>query len=194
MANQAIVSILVSKKQERVGSIFLTELAAILAGVILLAATAQIVIPLSWTPVPITGQSFGVLLLALLWGRHRALGAVSVYVSFGFLGLPVFAAGAALPMLIGPTTGYLLGMVLAAFVVGMLADHGWAKNYFSAFFAAILGTLLILICGILGLSFWALPPETSLLAAGFWPFVPGGILKAAVSAGIAARVSKSLAK
>lgn len=194
MTNQAPISRFFSQPKSSVATTLAQEFAALLAGVLLLALTAQLVIPLWWTPVPLTGQSFGVLLLALVWGRHRGVSVVSSYVALGFLGAPIFAAGAALPTAFGPTSGYLVGMVVAAFLVGWLSDRGWVGSYVRAFGAAIFGTLIVLFAGVVGLMGWPLPAEESIWTAGFLPFVPGGIVKSAAAALIAAQVSKSLAK
>lgn len=161
-----------------------SEAAAFLLGVGLLTAAAQIALPLPWTPVPLTGQTFGVLLLALLWGRNRALAAVGAYLALGAFGFPVFAKGGS-GLLLGPTLGYLVGMVLAAGVVGTLADRGSTRSFLRALATACLGTVLIWGVGLSVLSAWV--PSETLLSAGLWPFLPGDLLKAALAASIASR-------
>lgn len=160
---------------------------SVIAGSLLVAMLAQIAIPLPWTPVPVTGQTFGVALLALLWGRHRASAAFLVYLIEGAAGLPVFAAGTS-GIIPGPTLGYLFGMLLATFVVGALADRGFAKTLRGAFLCCVAGSSLILTCGVIGLSFFL--PKESLLAAGVLPFLPGDVVKNLAAALIVTRLQK----
>lgn len=99
----------------------------VVAGSVLIALLAQLEIPLQ--PVPITGQTFGVLLVGALLGSR--LGAVTVltYLAWGAIGLPVFAGGISGPArLVGPTGGYLVGFVGAAFLVGWLSERGWDRR------------------------------------------------------------------
>ena len=83
----------------------------ILAGSILIALTAQLAIPVAFTPVPVTGQTFGVLVVGMALGSRRGALAVVAYLIEGALGAPVFALGASAPTLVGPTAGYLYGFV-----------------------------------------------------------------------------------
>ena len=145
-----------------------------LAGSWLIALTAQIQIPL-W-PVPVTGQTFGVLFIAALLGSRRGAGSVLLYLTQGALGLPFFAAGGAgIVVLAGPTAGYLLGFVPAAYLVGWLAERGWDRQVGTAVFAMILGNVVIYVCGLLWLARFL--PSAQLFAAGLFPFIPGDILK-----------------
>src|SRR4051812_12271756 len=105
--SEALIPIRLSQSQNKV----LSELAALFGGVLLLSLLAQVAIPLPWTPVPITGQTFGVALVALSWGRKRALSAFLAYLAVGAFGLPVFAAGKS-GLMMGPTFGYLVGMMV----------------------------------------------------------------------------------
>ena len=147
---------------------------AVLAGVTLISLLAQLSIPLPFTPVPITGQTFGVVLTALLWGQKRAVSTVVSYMLLGGLGLPVFAMGKS-GFLIGPTTGYLLGMLAASFVVGRLADLGWTRSFYKTWLAAFLGSVSVFSFGLYGLSFFV--PQTQLLNLGLLPFLPGDFIK-----------------
>lgn len=155
------------------------ELALILTGTLLIALTAQIRIPL-W-PVPVTGQTFGVLLIAAVLGR-RSIFSVLAYLAFGFAGLPVFAAGAAgMGQLAGPTGGYLLGFVAAAYVVGWLAESGWDRTFGRAVPAMLIGNVIIYGFGLLWLTQFVPWPGT--LQAGLVPFIPGDVLKILLAAG-----------
>ena len=106
----------------------LHELLIIITASLFIALTAQIRIPL-W-PVPVTGQTFGILLVAGILGKWRGIMAVIAYLCEGALGLPVFAGGGSVLSFIGPTGGYLLGFIFAAFVVGWLSEQN-KNNQFS---------------------------------------------------------------
>lgn len=183
MSSYALVPTLVDKSKNRT----LTEVLAILTGVTMLSALAQVAIPLPWTPVPITGQTFGVALLALSWGARRSLMSMSAYLLIGSLGLPVFALGRS-GLSIGPTTGYLIGMLLTSYVVGLLADKGWTKDYWKGLAAAFCGSLLIYTSGLVVLSFFI--PRNQLLVAGLLPFIPGDILKNIFASGLSVKFRK----
>lgn len=150
-----------------------------LAGSWLIALMAQIQLPL-W-PVPVTGQTFGVLFIAALLGSRRGAGSVVLYLMQGAMGLPFFAAGrAGTAVFIGPTVGYLVGFILAAYLVGWLAERGWDRQVGTAVFAMILGNLAIYACGLLWLARFM--PMEQLFAAGLLPFIPGDILKIVLAA------------
>jgi biotin transport system substrate-specific component len=150
-----------------------------LVGSWLIALAAQIQIPL-W-PVPVTGQTFAVLLVAALLGSRRGAASVGLYLAQGAIGLPFFAAGAAgWSVLVGPTAGYLFGFLLAAYGVGWLAEHGWDRQVGTAVIAMVLGNVVIYICGLLWLAqFLSLP---QLFSAGLLPFIPGDVLKIVLAA------------
>lgn len=154
---------------KRVGSFVVVA-----GGIVMLALLAQLKIVLPWTPVPITGQTFGVALLALLWGSRLSLTTFAGYLLLGFAGAPVLAGGAS-GFSFGPTMGYLAGMLLASWVVGKLSDHGWARSFWTALFACYVGSFLIFIFGVVGLSFFV--PAKGLLVAGVLPFLPGDLIK-----------------
>src|SRR4030067_464514 len=95
-------------------------LALMLGGSLLIGLAAQIQVVLPFSPVPVTGQTFAVLLLGALYGSRMGPATVATYLAMGGLGLPVFAGGAAgMARLLGPTAGYLVGFILAAWVVGL---------------------------------------------------------------------------
>lgn len=147
---------------------------SVVAGSLFLALLSQIVIPLPFSPVPITGQTFGVALIALNWGSKRALMTFFLYLCEGFVGLPVFAMGKS-GLMIGPTIGYLFGMWVSSGVVGYLADKGYAKTMKSAFLCCVCGSVITFSFGLLVLSQFV--PAKSLLALGLLPFLPGDVLK-----------------
>ena len=149
-------------------------------------ALAQISIPLPFTPVPITGQTFGVALISLLWGWKLGAGSVGLYLLAGFTGAPIFAQGSH-GLNIGPTSGYLAGLFCASIVMGTLADCGWTLKFRSAWFPAFLGSCVVFSCGLLVLSFYV--PKEALLRSGLWPFIPGDIIKTLLVAKIVSGVS-----
>lgn len=160
---------------------FALNLLATLGATLLIALLAQISIPLAHTPVPITGQTFGVALVSLLWGSRRAVASVGLYLALGFWGWPLFAFAQS-GFIFGPTSGYLIGMFVASFVMGTLADRGWTESFLKTWFSAFVGSCIIFCCGVLVLSFF-IPPQ-NVLTAGVLPFLPGDFLKTIAVCGI----------
>jgi biotin transport system substrate-specific component len=159
----------------------LRDVALVAIASIVTALAAQIAIPLPWTPVPITGQSFAVLLTGAVLGGRRALLAQVLYLAEGMAGLPVFAGGAAgFAELLGPTGGYLMAFPLAAVVTGMLAERGWDRRFVTMFVAMLLGSAVIFACGLAWLARFV--PAHALLATGLLPFLPGDLVKATLAA------------
>ena len=156
--------------------------AMLVAGASLITAlAAQIAIPVPWSPVPITGQTFAVLLTGAMLGARRAFAAQVLYLAEGALGLPVFAASAAgVVTLVGPTGGYLLAFPLAAALVGALAERGWDRRFPTMMAAMLLGSIVIFALGLIGLERFV--PIPQLFASGLWPFIPGDLIKSALAA------------
>lgn len=157
------------------------NLALVLGGSLLIALSARISIPVGFGLVPITAQTFAVLLVgALLGGRLGAL-AVIVYIGEGLAGLPVGAMGfSGIPWIIGPTGGYLVGFVVAAYITGTLAQRGWDRSPVLTIAAMSLGTAAIFAFGLMWLSRWSNP--AGLLESGLYPFLPGAVIKIALAA------------
>ena len=163
-------------------SALLYDAALVLAGSLLIALSAQIAVPLPFSPVPVTGQTLAVLLVGALLGSRRGSLAVLVYIAQGMAGLPVFAGGAAGPArLLGPTGGYLVGFVAAAYLVGLLAERGWDRRVSTTAAAMALGNVVIYAVGALWLAVFVagLVPA---LTAGVMPFIPGDLVKIAIAA------------
>ncbi len=169
--------------QTQIQSKALREALIAASGIAILALLSQISVRLPFTPVPITGQTLGVLLIALTFGARRAPWIVGSYLAVGLAGLPVFAVAP-----FGPTAGYLLGMLGAAFVVGAASERGWTRSFGRAFAAALVGTAIISAAGLAVLAFFV--PTNTLLVAGLLPFIPGDLIKAAIAAGVASRLEK----
>lgn len=152
------------------------DILLIMTGSLLLGLLAQVRIPLPFTPVPVTGQTFGVLLLGALLGRARGTLTVLAYLGEGVAGMPVFAGAAAGPaILLGPTGGYLIGFLFAAYVVGRMAEAGWDRKMGTTVLMMSIGTGIIYLVGLLGLMRFV--PGNLLLETGLLPFLPGGLIK-----------------
>jgi biotin transport system substrate-specific component len=158
------------------------ENALLVAGAGLLTAlAAQIAIPVPWSPVPITGQTFAVLLSGAVLGARRAFLAQALYLAEGAAGLPVFAGGTGGALVFaGPTAGYLAAFPFAAAATGWLAGRGWDRRFPTMAAAMLLGSAVIFACGLAGLARFV--PGERLLAAGLLPFVPGDLVKTALAA------------
>jgi biotin transport system substrate-specific component len=148
------------------------------AGVVLVAAAAQVSIPLPFTPVPITGQTFAVLLVGSTLGAPLACVSLSCYLLLGALGAPVYAEReSGLDVLSGPTGGYLIGFALAALIAGRLAEWRWDRRFSTATAAMLAGIVVIYAAG---LTWLAIDLNTDLertLELGLYPFVVGDLLK-----------------
>jgi biotin transport system substrate-specific component len=150
-------------------------------GSLFLAVCAQIQVPL-W-PVPMTMQTFGVLLLGMAFGARLGAATVAVYLLEGAAGLPVFAQfKAGLPVLFGPTGGYLFGFVIAAWLVGSLAERGWDRGVFTTALAMLFGNIVLYVPGLIWLG--NLYGAEQAIALGLAPFWIGDLLKIALAAGL----------
>ncbi|MDI6606216.1 MAG: biotin transporter BioY [Candidatus Omnitrophota bacterium] len=155
--------------------------------VILTALGAFVRIPLPFTPVPITLQTFFVLLCGLFLRERLAALAQLSYILLGVLGLPIFTgAGSGLFYLFGPTGGYLFGFVLAALVTGCLIRFA-KDSFFLTFIILSLADLILLSCGVLWLRVIFGYPLSRLLVIGFIPFLAGDLLKVLAAAVIYSR-------
>lgn len=158
-------------------------------GAAFIGIAAQIKIYLPWTPVPITGQTFAVLLLGVLLGASGGALSSAFYVLLGAAGVPWFAgAGAAgVAALMGPTGGYLLGFVAAAFFTGYFCDrYSWARQLpglilvmLTANFVLIHGTGLLWLSKVTGAAGWK-----ELLTIGTLPFISGDLIKVAAASAL----------
>jgi len=161
------------------------DAAVIVGGSLVVALCAQVAVGF---PVPITGQTFGVLMVAVLLGPRRGVLCMLTYLAEGLMGLPVFAQGkAGLVALFGPTGGYLVGFVPAAYVVGTLARCGWDRRPATTVLAMALGNVAIYACGLAWLSvlvYFAGRPlgGRSVLAVGLYPFLVGDAVKIVLAA------------
>ena len=144
------------------------------------ALTAKVEIPL-W-PVPLTLQTLGVLFTGAVLGSRRGALALLLYLTEGALGLPVFAGGASgVGYMLGPTGGYLVGFVIAAGVVGWLAQRGWDRRLVWAAVAMVIGNVIIYACGVAWMAVF-LGDLWGALVKGMLLFVVGDLIKIAVAA------------
>jgi len=184
MAKAAIQTL--STSQERVlGSA--RQVALVVGGSLLVALCARITIPIPGTPVPLTVQNFGVLLVGLLLGSRRGFAALALYLAEGAMGMPVFSpiGPGGIAQLLGPTGGFLLAYPLVAWVAGYVAEHG-RKTFACAAMGGLLAEI-VLFTG--GLSWLAVLTHSVALAfrLGLYWFVFAEIIKVMMAAGIAAR-------
>ena len=156
---------------------FAKNIFLVLFGTILLAVSSKIQVPF-W-PVPMTMQTFVVLIIAMAYGWKLSLFTLIIYLVEGAVGLPVFAKGGGLLYLISPTAGYLYGMVIAAAVIGYFADLGYGKSIIKCIIPLLLGTVIIFICGIGYLS--SIIGFEKAIAAGLLPFIPSELFKIALA-------------
>ncbi|MDX6268798.1 MAG: biotin transport system substrate-specific component [Acidobacteriota bacterium] len=156
--------------------------ALVVAFSLFVALSAQVVIPLPFTPVPITLQTFAVLLTGALLGSRLGAAALMLYIAEGALGLPFFRGGNGgwLYLAVSPTAGYLLAYPLAAFLTGWLAERGWDKKFLTATAAIALGSIVVLFGGWLGLLRFYSAGQA--FALGVAPFIGGDLLKIALAA------------
>ena len=170
---------------------FLKSIFFVLSGVIFLSIMSQLIIPLYFTPVPISLGSFGVMLIALLYGRKLGTATVLSYVVAGSFRAPIFA-GFKADSLFSPTGGYILGYIAAALILGFLFDKGIAKSYVKTFLSLLLVSVIIFILGALVLMLFV--PIKNVFMAGVLPFIPGDMLKVVAATLLFPRLWKLIKK
>jgi biotin transport system substrate-specific component len=167
---------------ERIGS-RLRHVALILLGALLIALCARIAFPVPGSPIPVTGQTFGVLLVGGALGMRRGVASVSLYVLIGLIGIPFFAEGkGGIAVLLSARGGYILGFVLASAVVGRLAELGWDRRLIGAIGAMAVGNVAIYLVGVPWLMVVADLSLAQGIEKGVAPFVVGDIVKLLLAA------------
>jgi len=165
-----------------------------LVGSLLLYASAKVQVP--FYPVPITMQTFAVLVIGMAYGWRLGGATVAFYLAQGAVGLPVFAGtpekGLGLAYMAGPTGGYLLGFLLAAVAVGWLAERGWDRSVAKTLAAMVLGTAIIFIPGVLYLG--VLIGAEKALQFGLYPFLWGAVFKIGLAAAVLPLAWKAVSK
>jgi biotin transport system substrate-specific component len=154
------------------------HIALIVAGSLLIYLSARVVIPLGFTPVPITGQTFGVLLVGGALGFRRGFASVALYVLVGLVGVPFFAENkGGIDVILGATGGYLVGFIVAGAIVGRLAELGWDRNLVGSIAAMAIGSIVIYVIGVpwLAVVIGAGPAEA--IEKGLTPFLVTDAIK-----------------
>jgi biotin transport system substrate-specific component len=165
-----------------------TDVVLVAAGAALVSLAAQLVVPMY--PVPITGQTLAVLLVGASLGAVRGAIALTLYAVLGIVGVPVFSEGAhGFSVIGGPTGGYIIGFILAAALTGWLAQRQWDHRILGGIASFSVGTIATFAIGLPWLAVWlgnagAANDLNSVLIAGFYPFIIGGIAKALIGAGL----------
>ena len=142
-------------------------------GSLLLVVSAKVQVPF-W-PVPMTMQTFVVLVLAIAYGPRLGTVTVALYLFEGAVGLPVFAKGGGLAYFSSPTGGYLIGFLVAAWTVGWLAERGWDRSVVTTALAMLIGEVVIFAFGLAWLGWFIANAKGLPLMAGY---------KAAIAAGV----------
>ena len=161
------------------------NLILVIGGAAFVGLAAQISIPLPFTPVPVTGQTFAVLLTGAALGANRGASGQLLYVAMGLVGLPFYADGAhGVEVVWGATGGYLVAFPISAYVCGKLAEKRYDRTPQTALPAFLAGSIIVFAIGVPWLAVSADISLWKALDLGFVPFIPGGILKAALAAGL----------
>jgi biotin transport system substrate-specific component len=161
------------------------DVALVVGAALLTAVCAQLAIPLGFSPVPVTGQTFAVLLTGAALGPVRGAAGQALYVLLGLVGLPFYSDASSGPdVLFGATGGYLIGFVVAAWLTGALAKRGLDRDVRTASLAFLAGSIVIFAFGVPWLAVVADLSLSEAIVQGFLPFIPGGLLKAALAAGL----------
>ena len=177
------------KNFENINSNFLT-ITLILIGSVLLAISAKIQVPF-W-PVPMTMQTFVIFLIGMTYSIRLSFATVAFYLFQGAIGLPVFAAGGGIAYLVGPTAGYLYGMLFASIVISYLANLGFSKTYFKAALSLLIGSVVIFSFGIMYLGY--IIGFEKALTAGLLPFIPSELFKIALAVALIPTLHKIIKK
>ena len=165
-----------------------TDVVLLAAGTALVALCAQLTIPL-W-PVPITAQTLAVILVGATLGALRGALSLTVYAAIGALGLPVFSKGSSgIDVLSGSTGGFIIGFIFAAAAAGWLAQRRWDRRLPTALAALGVAAIVPFVFGLPWLGYWfgqagLANDPSAVLAAGFYPFVIGELLKVFAAAGL----------
>jgi len=158
----------------------------VLFGTILLAISAKIQLPF-W-PVPMTMQTFVIFLIGMTYSVRLSFITVSMYLFEGALGLPVFASGGGIAYLVGPTSGYLYGMLISSVVISYLANLGFSKTYFKTSISLLIGSFIIFLFGILYLG--SIIGYEKAIIAGLLPFIPSELFKIALAVSLIPTIQK----
>jgi biotin transport system substrate-specific component len=161
------------------------DAALVLAAVALTAGCAQISFHIPGSAVPVTGQTFAVLLSGAALGANRGAAAMLLYVALGMVGVPVYAGGAhGTSIVFGATGGYLVGFMLAGWVVGRLAEARMDRTPLKALPTFVIGSAIVYAIGVPWLAVAAHESLGAAVSDGFTPFIGGDVVKALAAAGL----------
>lgn len=160
-----------------------------LAGAVAIALASLVRIDLPFTPVPITGQTFAVVLWGLLFGSRQGASAAIAYLAAGALGAPVFAGFMSLTALWGPTAGYLIGFIPGAYVAGFLMERGFTNTVSGTFVASVIAAVPIFVFGTPVLA--AFVGWDMVLTMGVVPFVAGLAIKSTLATAVVSLVQRT---
>ncbi len=165
----------------------LTHATFIVGGTLFIAALAQIAVPVPGSPVPVTGQTLAVYLIGTTYGARLGFATFATYLLAGIAGAPVFAASTGatnhgLARITGATGGYLIGMLVASFVLGALADRKADQKFKTSFPALTLGSVIVFAFGLTWLKYSLELSWAKTISAGLTPFIFGELLKIAITA------------
>ena len=177
------------KSFENINSNLINILLA-LFGTFLLAISSKVQVPF-W-PVPMTMQTFVIFLIGMTYGVRLSFVTVALYLFEGAAGLPVFASGGGIAYLIGPTAGYLYGMLFASVAISYLANLGFSKTYFKATLSLVAGSIIIFSIGIIYLG--SIIGYEKAIAAGLFPFIPSELFKIALAVSLIPTIHKIIKK
>jgi biotin transport system substrate-specific component len=159
------------------------DVVLVVAGAALVTVLAQVAIPL-W-PVPITGQTLAVLLVGSTLGWARGAISMVLYAVLGLVGLPVYSDGShGAGVLFGATGGYIIGFIVSAALVGWLAERQWDRKVLKAIVTFVAGSVVVFAIGLPWLAVVLHTDLPTTLQYGLYPFIIGGIIKAAIAAGL----------
>lgn len=178
MPSAPLMHILLGSKTADQNLTLMHRIALVIAGSALIALSAHIKVP--FFPVPVTMQTMVILLIGMTYGSRLGALTVLAYLAEGAMGLPVFAGGAGLAYMAGPTGGYLFGFLISAFVLGNLAERGWGKTWQTTAAAMVIGNLVIYTFGVIWLSN-VIGSFDKGLQFGLLPFIYGDILKIVIA-------------
>jgi biotin transport system substrate-specific component len=160
-----------------------TDALLIVGGTAFVALAAQVSFKLGFTPVPLTGQTFAVLVVGSALGSVRGALSLLLYLAVGIAGIPVYADHRhGWSVFSGATGGYIVGFVVAAMLTGWLAERNWDKRFSSSISAMLTGSVVIYICGVTWLHHFLGVSWSTTLNDGLYPFVPGDMLKVYLAA------------
>lgn len=163
-------------------STVLTHAALIAGGTVFLSALAQVAIPVPGSPVPVTGQTLGVLLIGTTYGAGLGLATFAMYLLAGIAGAPVFAgASSGFEKITGATGGYLIGMLVATYLLGLLANRRMDQRFLTALPSMLCGSVIIFSFGLIWLHYFTGENWAWTISAGLTPFIVGEVLKIAIA-------------